>query len=294
MKIFQQDIRVIHDLHITDDRVPYQDDRAVMVYLALEYPERYYFYKFTMFKDFVEQVAYPYRPKPGSSENILHFLNVCNIVLGEIENDDELINMHLNRLGSTEYPDNHLHILAQDVIYAAVQHLLVPNRGVTLPVNVTVNAGEYVATNIEPSLQGAFINHIQNAERNKRIGDLGELFVMEWEEKRLRGVGVMNPRVTHDSKNIGDGLGYDISSYSDDRLVRYIEVKTTTGNITQPFFITASELKKSQEDTRRFYLYRVYNYNPETKAGEVWIIQGELTQYCVSPSVYEVKLKQVV
>jgi len=218
-------------------------------------------------------------------------LNVCNIVLGEIENDDELINMHLNRLGPTEYPDNHLHILTQDIIYAAVQYPS-PNRGLVLPVNITVDAGEYVAINIEPSLQGAFINHIQNAERNKRIGDLGELFVLEWEEKRLRSVGVTNLRVEHDSKNIGDGLGYDISSYSDDRLVRYIEVKTTTGDITQPFFITASELKKSQDDARRFYLYRVFNYKPETKTGEVKLIQGDLSAYCISPSVYEVKLRR--
>lgn len=289
MKEFQHEINVIHDRHYGTDYLQYQDHRAIMVYLALEYPERYFFYKYEMFKDFVEQVAYPYKPKPGATENITHFQNICEIVLAEIERDDEIISMHLNRLGQIEYSDNHLHILTQDVIYAAVEHLSIePTPVVSIKLSVTDE--NYSAMTIIPSLQGAFINHIQNAERNKRIGNLGELFILEWEERRLRNVGVSNPRIVHDAANLGDGLGYDISAYSEDVLVRYIEVKTTTGPITQPFFITASELKRSQDDARRFYLYRVFNFNPETKTGEVYIIQGDLSRYCVSPSQFEVRL----
>jgi Domain of unknown function (DUF3883) len=289
MKEFQQEINLIHDRHYGRDLLQYQDHRAIMVYLALEYPECYFFYKYEMFKDFVEQVAYPYKPKRGATENVTHFQNICEIVLAEIRRDHEIVNMHLSRLGQTEYSDNHLHILTQDVIYSAVQHLSIESMPVVSS-RASVTHENYSATTIIPSLQGAFINHIQNAERNKWIGNLGELFILEWEERRLRSVGVSNPRVAHDAANLGDGLGYDISTYSENVLVRYIEVKTTTGPITQPFFITASELKRSQHDTRRFYLYRVFNFNPETKTGEVYIIQGDLSPYCVSPSQFEVRL----
>ena len=41
----------------------YQDDRAIMVYLNLRYPEKYYLYKYTMFKDFVERIDYDEAPK---------------------------------------------------------------------------------------------------------------------------------------------------------------------------------------------------------------------------------------
>lgn len=289
IKEFQQEINVIHNRHYGPKFLQYQDHRSIIVYLALEYPERYFFYKYEMFKDFVELVAYPYKPKPGVPENITHFQNICEIVLAEIERDDELINMHLNRLGPKEYSDNHLHILTQDVIYAAVQHLSFESIP-SVPIRVSITNENYYAITIIQSLQGAFINHIQNAERNKQIGNLGELFILEWEEKRLRDIGVSRPRVAHDAANLGDGLGYDISAYSENVLVRYIEVKTTTGPITQPFFITASELKRSQDDTRRFYLYRVFNFNPETKTGEVYVIQGDLSPYCVSPSQFEVRL----
>lgn len=41
-----------------------------MVYLNLRYPEKYYLYKYTMFKDFVERIDYDEASKSGEIENL--------------------------------------------------------------------------------------------------------------------------------------------------------------------------------------------------------------------------------
>ncbi len=43
----------------------YQDHRAILVYLYLRYPNRYYLYKYTMFEEFVRLVDYPFQPSIG-------------------------------------------------------------------------------------------------------------------------------------------------------------------------------------------------------------------------------------
>lgn len=54
-------------------------------------------------------------------------------------------------------------------------------------------------------------------------------------------------KVLHNSVIEGDGAGFDIQSYFLDGKLKFIEVKTTTGNINTPFFITANELAFSEE-----------------------------------------------
>lgn len=44
--------------------------------------------------------------------------------------------------------------------------------------------------------------------------------------------------VQHLSRLQGDGLGYDIYSINDDGSPRYIEVKTTSDDFNQPFFMS--------------------------------------------------------
>jgi len=64
---FQEGIETIVEKNYPD-RKSYQDERAVMVYLCLQYPEIYYLYKFNMFKDFVNQVDFPYLPKKSKEK----------------------------------------------------------------------------------------------------------------------------------------------------------------------------------------------------------------------------------
>lgn len=119
-------------------------------------------------------------------------------------------------------------------------------------------------------------------DRNNEIGDQGEEFVLEFEIDRLietltidRTKVIQN--VQHLSRLQGDGLGYDISSINDDGSPRYIEVKTTSGDFNQPFYMSKNEKHFFEEYEDSAFIYRVYNFNRETRRGDVRIIsQNEL------------------
>lgn len=119
-------------------------------------------------------------------------------------------------------------------------------------------------------------------DRNNEIGDQGEEFVLEFEIDRLiETLGIDRARaiqsVQHLSRLQGDGLGYDISSINDDGLSRYIEVKTTSGDFSRPFYMSKNERHFFEEYEESAFIYRVYNFNRETRRGDVRIIsQTEL------------------
>mgnify|MGYP007064565832 CR=1 FL=1 len=93
----------------------YQDDRAIMVYLNLRYPEKYYLYKYTMFKDFVERINYDEAPKSGEIENLFRFESLCNYIHNYIMQDEELLKLYEPR--KEKYYDPEYHLLVQDIIY---------------------------------------------------------------------------------------------------------------------------------------------------------------------------------
>lgn len=114
-------------------------------------------------------------------------------------------------------------------------------------------------------------------ERNNEIGDQGEEFVLEFEIDRLieilsieRASATQN--VQHLSRLQGDGLGYDISSINNDGSPRYIEVKTTSGGFNQPFYMSKNEKHFFEDYEDSAFIYRVYNFNRETRRGDVSII----------------------
>lgn len=72
----------------------------------------------------------------------------------------------------------------------------------------------------------------------------GELFVAEFESRRLHALGLsrLSERVEHVSRTRGDGLGYDVLSFDADGRERYIEVKTTAFGQETPFYVSRNEL----------------------------------------------------
>ncbi len=111
-------------------------------------------------------------------------------------------------------------------------------------------------------------------DRNNEIGDQGEEFVMEYEIDRLTELLSTDATqyVQHLSRLQGDGLGYDISSINEDGSTRFIEVKTTSGSFNTPFYMSKNEKHFFEEYTNNAYIYRVYDFNRETRYGKVKII----------------------
>lgn len=103
----------------------YQDDRAVLVYLTLQYPDDYYFYKFGMFESFCEKTEHDYQPKMGAFANIEAYFEVCAYLKTLILADEELVRLHRERLTADDYIDTSFNILTQDFVYAVQSYLSV-------------------------------------------------------------------------------------------------------------------------------------------------------------------------
>jgi len=294
---FRSDFKNLNTANF-DDLNDYQDHRAVLVYLTLYYPERYFFYKYRMFKDFAEKVKFTYRPIRGRIENIGQFHNLCELVRYEIEEDQELLSLHDNRLDSECYRDKDHNVLTQDFIFAVVRHLDKPSVTQQQEADTTF-VEETLSSDLKSQGESIdftprIINHIQNNIENKRIGDLGERWVLNKEIEFLKknGKSKLADKVKHIAKDQGDGLGFDILSFNLDGSEKYIEVKTTKGSLNSTFYVSRNELERSKIEKEKYFLYRVYAYNENTETANLLKIQGELTSICEIPMNYKVTLEK--
>lgn len=297
VKDFRNGFKVINQRNFPGKN-DYQGQKAVVVYLTLRYPERYFFYKYGMFKEFSEKMNYHYTPKRGRYENIVQFQSLCELLKYELGKDQELIKLHKKRIDDDCYYDKDLKILTQDFVYAVVKYLNIENEGIEITSENEFEISQSLSSSVQVTDTGIdftpkTINHIQNNIENKRIGDLGEIWVMNYEKEKLRKANKPNlvDEVEHIAKNLGDGSGYDIQSFDENGNKIFIEVKTTKGAVNSTFYITRNELKRSLVEKESYYLYRLYDFDDETENGKLLILQGELTNLCKIPLTYKVDMK---
>ena len=105
-----------------DDLNTYQDARAIALYLNLRYPEKYYFYKYQMFKKFAELIKYEKFPDGRGSTLFIAFLNFASAIKEYITLDKELLKIHKSRLTSDCYQDDNNNLLTQDFIYSSISY----------------------------------------------------------------------------------------------------------------------------------------------------------------------------
>lgn len=126
-------------------------------------------------------------------------------------------------------------------------------------------------------------NFTQREHNNRKLGEQGEAFVIEFERQRL--IHANRPdlaaEVEWSSKEKGDGLGYDVRSFQwqNEQPIEeehFIEVKTTNSGKYQPFYISENELAYSKEYASRYSLYRVYDFSKKRK---IFKLDGGVDQY---------------
>ncbi|WP_319591648.1 DUF3883 domain-containing protein [uncultured Draconibacterium sp.] len=106
------------------------------------------------------------------------------------------------------------------------------------------------------------VNFIKKEQENIRLGFLGEEFVLEYEKWQLKKLGKyrLAGQIEWISQKEGDGAGYDILSRNPDGSQKYIEVKTTKLSKETPIYFSRNELDFSVNHRKRYYLYRVFNF----------------------------------
>ena len=123
-------------------------------------------------------------------------------------------------------------------------------------------AVERVARKFDPALRD---------ERNRALGLAGEESVYEHEQRKLFSSGhqELARKVRWVSQKDGDGLGYDILSFTASGEQRLIEVKTTRGGAVTPFYLTRNEADVAHERPKEFRIFRLYDFSDHPKLFEL-------------------------
>jgi len=124
------------------------------------------------------------------------------------------------------------------------------------------------------------VDFVRRDAENRRLGRLGEEFVLELERRRLHddaGRPELARQVEWTAQARGDGAGYDIRSFEPDGRPRYIEVKTTGLAKAFPFVVTANEVACSDSLRAEYHLYRVFRFS---RNPGLYVLSGSLSDSC--------------
>ena len=263
----------------------YQDPRAISVYLSLRFPNKYYIYKYDIYKGFANLIGYDII-HTNKIDRMLEFFKLCDEVKKVLLTKEDFINDYKDWLQNNGYSDPTLNLLTQDFIYSVVRHREQYSGSQTNEV-VEIEAKDLLSAIAKRTIQkaGKKIDFVKRDERNRGLGKEGELWALNYEKERTKGKDVV-----HISEEQGDGVGYDILSVEEDGVTpRYIEVKTTTGGIDTPFFFSDNELQFSKEHKENYYIYRIYDFGKENNLA---IIHGGLDEVDAQPVSYRCVMKK--
>jgi len=96
-----------------------QDNRAVIFYLSLRYPEDNYMYKAREAREFAECIEYSERFGSGKRFQLAKYYRMCDLFVRELRKRTDIINMHKKFERDDTSQDASYHILAYDIIYCA-------------------------------------------------------------------------------------------------------------------------------------------------------------------------------
>jgi hypothetical protein len=128
--------------------------------------------------------------------------------------------------------------------------------------------------------------------RNRALGLAGELCVLQYEKWRLQSVGRddLAQRIEHVADTRGDNEGYDILSFDQKGIERFLEVKTTAYGEQAPFFISANEERFSREHDVSYRIARLYAFRDKPK---LFWLNGPVKRNCdLDPTTYRAWLKE--
>lgn len=130
------------------------------------------------------------------------------------------------------------------------------------------------------------VDYLQREARNASLGLAGEQFVVNFEKARLLVAGAdrLVDKVEHVAATQGDGLGYDVRSYTVEGADLLIEVKTTGYGMLTPFFVSVNELNVSRARFTDYALYRLFDFRSNPR---LFAIRGAIDATCsLEPSQY--------
>lgn len=119
---FIEESEKLRGKYYPDSRLYINNQRSVMMYLFLRYPDSNYGYKASQAKSFADCIEFYDDWGPMTDFRLDIYYRMCDQLVDEIKKNDALVATHNSRFENTErklHPDKNLHILALDIIYTS-------------------------------------------------------------------------------------------------------------------------------------------------------------------------------
>lgn len=137
---------------------------------------------------------------------------------------------------------------------------------------------------------GQDIDYEMDYKHKKTIGDVGERLVIALEQAKLKQSN--RPELAKKVRKAKDWEGFDIQSYYLDGRNKLIEVKTTEGPETRPFYWTKNEKHTMINNSESYCLYRLFNYDNQSNTADFFVLEGNiLGKILLSEESYKVYIK---
>jgi 5-methylcytosine-specific restriction protein B len=199
--------RIENFLELYDNKVPelkklypdknieyhsHNDLRAISLYLTLQYPNKYFLFKFGVVKSYCEKLELQ-EINRGDKENLSNYLNIANQTLDFIKEDSSFITEYKKFTSQDDkYKDDALHLLTQDFIYTVATHF----NTTTMPKNDGIKYWLY-APGVNASKWDEFYTAGIMALGWDYLGDLNQYKTKEEINKKLQ----KHENITSSKKN---------------------------------------------------------------------------------------------
>jgi hypothetical protein len=138
------------------------------------------------------------------------------------------------------------------------------------------------------------IDYEERDRKSRRLGMVGEDLAFAHERGELSNAGRedLAERVEMVCRTVGDMAGFDIRSFDKNSGEEiHIEVKTTSGPLMTPFFMSAAEVDYAKACPHRYKIYRIYAYTVETQEIQFVEIERPMETLDFTPAIFRVRQK---
>lgn len=168
-----------------------------------------------------------------------------------------------------------------DPAYVPLQKAASAQRLVKGSAPNTLNKSNVDRKNTAHARKVANVDWVERDIRNRHLGLQGEKLVLKHEidELRLAGRDDLAERVRHVAL-YDSTAGFDIESFDIDGTPKLIEVKTTQGPKSTPFFISRNELSVSRAFPESYVIYRVFSHSAAASQVNFFELKGDVERSC--------------
>jgi len=134
LKFFETEAESLVKLYSPDKELAtYNGKRAMVLYLSLKFPNKYFLYKSSMYKKFCKITQF--RPNPGNHAKynytkLLDYFQMCEEVRSLLTQDEALLELHKQVIPAEHHIDDDYHLLTQDFIYSVANLIDQPENEV--------------------------------------------------------------------------------------------------------------------------------------------------------------------